>query len=359
MKKGNFILALLLVFPLLTGCIKDDFKDCLYITFDAINPKHIYTDEVQRVSIYFYGLEDNELVREYHFERNQLRRRDQAAIIPDAPVGTYRVLAIVNDGIYTVTGDYENYVESYTEVILDELSYNAESLFSAAKEITVEADPENVQVENMHLVKHNNNIIVHLEYAEEDPYLPLEGTNLSLWIDGSNHRHHYREQYQLYTYNGDTKLTSNPWERIDNRDNQTEAHRLPDHPARFSLTTMRLWHGSDVTLHLREIFQPSTRVEPGQLRDVDIDVDEYLKMIIIDEITKELKYGSDLDLEYHDEYHITIRLDNNGVEVPDPVYTKLPPLIVKKWNYIHADIVRSFLKIGYDFTFIASYEPRK
>jgi hypothetical protein len=332
MKKRNFILALLLVFPLLTGCIKDDFKDCLYITFDAINPKHVYTEQVERVDLYFYDPESDALVREYHFERDQLRKRDRAAIIPDAPAGTFRVLAIVNDGIYTVSENIENYVRAYTEVTSDELSYDAESLFSAAKEITVLADPDYVQVENMQLTKHNNNVIIHIEYDEEAPYIPTDGTNLTAWIDGSNRRQYYlnegqmKDKYELYTTNGSSKLTSNYWERIDN----TAAHRLPDHPARFSFTTMRLWHGSDVSLHVQETPQSGSRAPVDDLRTVDIDLELRL---LLDE--SQQIYGSDLDLEYHDEFHITVRLDNGGVVVGDPTDDHL---IVKKWDYVHGDI---------------------
>jgi hypothetical protein len=339
MKKRNVILPLLLVLPLLTGCIKDDYRDCLYIAFDAINPKHVYVDEVERVSIYFYGQEDGALVREYHFERDQLRSWDRAAIIADAPVGTYRVLALINDGIYTVTESSRNYTAAYTEVVTEVLDYNAEPLFSAVKEITVDADPDVIQVEYMQLIKHNNNISLRIEYDEEDPYIPTEGTNLIAWIEGSNRRHFYREQYELYTYNGNSPLNSNHWNRIDNRDDRTEEHYLPAHPAQFDFTTMRLWHGSDVTLYLAETSEPgsgSTRAgEP--VRITELDVDDYLKLIM-NEATGEQKYGSDIDLEYHDEYRITIRLTADEVVYPDPVSPDDTPLIVKKWDYVSGNI---------------------
>jgi hypothetical protein len=339
MKKRNVILSLLLVFPLLAGCIKDDYRGCLYITFAAMNPKHVYVDEVERVSIYFYGLQDGALVREYHFERDQLRKNDRAAIIADAPIGTYRVLAIINDGIYSVTERYQNYATAYTEVVSEVLDYNAESHFSAVKEITVEADPEASQVEYMQLIKHNNNVFLHIEYDEEDPYIPTEGTNLIAWIEGSNRRHFYREQYDLYTYNGNSPLNSNHWNRIDNHENQTEEHYLPVHPARFDFTTMRLWHGSDVTLYLAETSESaggSTRAgEP--VRITELDIDDYLKLIM-NEATGEQKYGSDIDLEYHDEYHITIQLMADEVVYPDPVSPENTPLIIKKWDYVSGNI---------------------
>lgn len=336
MKKEKTIPSLLLALLMLTGCMRDNFSDCLYITFDTLNPKHSYSDLVEYVSLYFYN-ENGDLVKDYHYAKNELRRSDRAAIVPNLPAGKYKVVAIVNDGLYTTTEDYKSYSTLHTKLNAETLSDNVPPLFFAEKEITMGVDPGAAQIENMTLSKLNSNVYVHLLYENDQnlagneafaPYEPTEGTNLTTWIEGANSRY-------FYSLNaGSTKVVSNPWNRIDNGTLNPE-HYLPDHPAEFALSIMYIRHDSDLTLHLSE--RPEQRTsEDLELRYITVNITDYLRRM---QESLGVVYATDKDfqryLDYEDEFHIWIRL-GSVVEIITPSGGYV--IDVLGWDFIHEDI---------------------
>ncbi len=305
MKRRETILSLLLALSLLTGCLRDDYGDCLYITFDTLNPKHVYTEEVEHVSLYFYD-GNGDLVRDYHYGRNQLRRSDMGAIVPDLPAGSYKVVAIVNDGIHTTTEGHTNYSTLTTRLNGGTLGSELPPIFIAEKEFATDTAPQ-IQTERMTLRKLNNNIVVHLLYdndrepgpgEEFAPYAPTDGTNLTARVEGTNGRYHHE------LVGGSTKLTAYPWHRIDNGD----PHYLPEHPARFTLSTMDFRHDGKLTLYLSETLtaRSSTDIE---VRHISLDIANYLRQA---QQALGVVYATDGEfqqyLDFEDEFHIHVRL---------------------------------------------------
>ena len=332
MKKRNIILSLLLVLPLLTGCLRDDYGDCLYVTFDSLNPKHAYADEVEHVSLYFYD-ENGDLVRDYHYDKSQLRQSDMAAIVPGLPAGNYKMVAIVNDGIHTTTEGYEHYSTLHTRLDGGTLESELTSIFIAEKDFSANADPQ-IQTEKMTLRKLSNNVHVHLLYDQEvgpgeefAPYVPTEGTNLTAWVEGTNGYYHHE------LVGGSTKLVANPWYRADNGD----PHYLPDHPSQFSITTMDMRHDGKLTLYLSERLTGG-RSEDVELRQISLDIADYLRRT-----QEELGtvYATDEEfqqyLDFEDEFHIYIRL-GNVVEIvtgPEGHYLRIE---VRGWDLVSGKI---------------------
>ncbi len=329
MRTRNIFPALLLALPLLTGCLKEDYSYCppgLYVTFEAINPKHAYPELVDNVSLYLYDPASGALVVRFDYTRDDLREGDMAAFVPYTVPGTYRLLAVVNDNLYTTSTGQQNYATFRSTVNGEVLMYDAEPFFSAVREITI-ADGVQTEVpeELMRLAKHNNNIYLHIEYLD---YVPMAGTNLTARIEASN------RAFDHAPYTSVQKLTSNHWLRTNNFDID-EAHWLPYHPAEFRFTTMRMWHGSDMTLIIREEPDQGAEVDESELRQITYDIDETLAKVRNPE-NQEAIYGTDEALEFHDEYHIHVQLglSDNPIVVE---YVDVRLVVgVQKWNYIHA-----------------------
>ena len=345
MKRNNILFALALTGALAAGCVKEDYSICpegLWVAFDAQNSKHVYADHVRKLSLYFYDPATDSLVADFHYDRAELRAEDRAAFIAKPPVGDFRVLAIVNDGIYTITAGTEKYSTVHTT--LDGYAMDAEpvALFSAETRVSVPQYQAAVPTVNMSLAKHTNNIHLHLVYdrSEEDGYTPTEGTDLAAWIEADNHRFDYKQYFSP----AGGYLVSRPWYRADNGGE----HALPAHPATLSMSTMRLWHGGDITLHIAEQTPggATTRAgEPG-LRTASVDIDDYLRQVIREEREKDVPgdypYDTDSELEYHDQYHIYIVIKGYGIEAvnPDPTDpTSYYIVRTRNWDYVPGTII--------------------
>ena len=317
------------------GCVKEDYSDCppgVYVTLEAANPGHDYAEIVQNLSLYLYNIESGALICRRDYTREELREGDRAALLPYSAPGTYRLLAVVNDGLYTTTYGHDRFSTIYSTVNEEALGHDAEAFFSAERTITIGAAPATraaVEIEEhrMTLAKHNNNICLHLEYAD---YVPTGGTNLTAWIDSPGRAFHY----QPYNAGAGGMLRSDFWARVDNYDSDA-THPYPRHPAEMSFSTMRMWHGSRMTLCIEEYAGQGAEVE-DELRRLTIDVTEVLREYIEPE-TGEKIYDTDEELEFHDEYHITVRLSEfeNSVIVGDGFGLVVQ---VRKWDYIKGNI---------------------
>ena len=336
MKRKNILLALLLTGTLATGCMKENYSFCpegVYVTFEAANPKHDYADLVQNLSLYLYDPESGALIGSWDYTRDQLRAGDRAALMPYSAPGTYRLLAVVNDGLYTTTYGPDLFSTIHSTVDGEVLAYDAEAFFSSERTITIGVTPATraateVEEHQMVLAKHNNNLYLHLEY---DDYVPTESTNLTAWIDSPNRAFHYRP------YNAGTgqMLRSDFWARTDNYDRDTE-HRYPYHPAEMSFSTMRMWHGGNMVLYIQE--EPETGAVAEEFRRLTIDVTGALKEYVEPGTTEQRIYDTDAELEFHDEYHITVRLS----ELENPVIVgnqKQMVVMVRKWEYVKGSII--------------------
>ena len=298
MKRRDTILAILLLLPIMTGCVKEDYGNCpegLYIAFEPINPKHIYPDKVQRVSLYFYNPESGDLAADFHYEKDELRVSDRAAFVPQIPAGTYRVVAVINDGIYTRTAGTGNYTTLHTMLDDEEMAYKPADLFTAEKDITVTVNTTMVvPVETMAIVKHNNDIYLNIIY---DDYNAQEGMTFTSWIEGSDYCYEYAA--------GRNTLHAlfRPW---DTRVNDSGM------PSRFSYSVMRLSRASDLVLHLQEI--PVSRAEAP--RHYSFNLVDALALII-DETNPDNQYlyDTDRELEYNDEFEITIKTGKEKVQI--------------------------------------------
>jgi hypothetical protein len=334
-KREMMTLLLALALPFLPGCTREDYSECptgLYITFDANNPKHVYEDLVQKVSIRFYDPVSDALVAEYDFDKADLRPGDMAAFIEVPPVGTFRVLAIVNDGIYTATSGAESYSTIATRTNESMMTVKPEALFSGEIEVTVPEYQAEIPEANVSLMKHNNNVHVHLlyDFTEEEGYKPTDGTDLTVWIDADNRQFNYA----AYSNLSGEYVTSRPWKRLSNTDidNGLATDSLPGHPARFSMSTMRLWHGGDMTLHIQETAATTRAVNDPGLLTASINIDEYLKAMSYEEIEPNIPqaspYDLDEELEYYDEYHLIMIVTGYGVKaiIPEPPIIE-PPII--------------------------------
>ncbi len=296
------------------GCLRDDYSDCptgVYITFESINPKNVYAEQVERVNLYFYD-KAGDLIHESYYTEDELRPEDHAAYVQNIPDGDYHVLAIINDNIYTETSQISKYSTVRSRVSAEALNYNAEPFFSSEKDITVVNDPMNIRTELMRLDNYKNNIYVHLVYDDsKDPYMPTPGTNLQAKIEGSNNEFIYSSR----TCNSDTKLVSEYWYRSDNHETYEEDHRLPEHPAAFSISTMHLWHGSDITITITEVpdseaAMPMAEGDEPEFRIIKHSLTDLLKERLDD--NGDFPYDSNEELLFYDEFHIYLSIDNGG-----------------------------------------------
>jgi hypothetical protein len=317
MKKRNIPRILLLLLPLcLTHCTKEDYRNCpggMYILFAPQNSKHILSDQGQRVSLYFYDTETDSLVERFHYLREELQIVDQAgvsylaAFVPQLADGTYRMLAMVNGGFpgtkqfddqYTESEQYERFSTVHTRLLDEMLDYKPIPFFSGEKTLSVAVNTASVVPTHLlTLAKHTNNIHLHIVY---DEYEPWPSTNIEAYIDGANRRF----DYAAYACDSTQRLVSRPWERRIN----PPGHYLPDHPAGFSLTTMRLWRGGDITLHIDET--GGTRADDDLFKHhIDLNLAEILSQVKHNDGNH--PYDTDAELEFNDEYNIGITLGRN------------------------------------------------
>lgn len=318
MKKRNLLLCLLLLLPMWIGCTEEDYRNCpagLWIAFEPINPKHDYPGQVQGVSLYFYDPETGALAEEFRYTREQLRPSDRAAFVTQIPTGTYRVVAVVNSGIYTQTKDAENYSTLHSLLDAEEMNYKPADFYSAEKTITVRVNTSTVvPTEVMDLTKHNNNVHLNLVY---DGYEAPEDTTLDAWIEGNNA--HYA--YATRTASSSHFARYTPW------DTQTDIET--GMPTRFSFTTMRLWRGSDVTLVLQETSTSPVRAT-GERYEYNLTDDILSKILDEEDPTNDYRYDTDEELEFHDEYEIYIKL--LGESVGDPTNQVQIAVGLNRWD---------------------------
>lgn len=303
-KRKIFRFLLLLLLPLAAACTKEDYRNCpagLYITFEANNPKHVYPEKVQRVYLFFYDGK-GDLAAEFRYERDDLRATDRAAFVPQLPTGTYRVVAVVNGGVFTRTQDIEKYSTLHTMLVEEELNYKPVDFFTAEKEITVAVNTTSViPTEKMMLAKHNNDIHLNIVY---DGYVLPAGSDLDAFVCGNNRRF----EYVSYACPTSSFVRYLAWSRRTNI-----ANSLPDG---FSFTTMRLWHGGDICLHLEEVPTRSGR-------SIVLNIADELAKVRDDKGNP--LYDTDDKLEYHDEYEITVRLGKDFVVLS---------ITIDKWDTI-------------------------
>ncbi len=298
MKIRDKILAILFLLPIMSGCVKEDYSNCpegLYIAFEPINPKHIYPDKVQRVSLYFYNPESGDLAADFHYEKDELRVSDRAAFVPQIPAGTYRVVAVINDGIYTRTAGTGNYTTLHTMLDDEEMAYKPADLFTAEKDITVTVNTTMVvPVETMAIVKHNNDIYLNIIY---DDYNAQEGMTFTSWIEGSDYCYEYAARRNTL------HALSWPW------DIQTNVSGMP---IRFSYSVMRLSLASDLVLHLQET--PVSRAEAPRHYSFNL-VDALARIIDETNPDNQYLYDTDQELEYNDEFELTIKIGKEKVQI--------------------------------------------
>jgi hypothetical protein len=299
MKKRNILITLLLLLPLLwTGCTSEDYRNCpidetraeLYIAFQPINPVNVYPDVVQNVSLYFYDPATELLAYESHYTTDELRNDDKAAkVSEDVLPGTYKVVGVINCGIYTETVDTDSYTTLRSRLMNHELNAKPVDFFAGEKEITI--DPGVSTEETMAITKHNKDIHLNIVY---DGYEGEEGVTFTSWIEGSNCCYEYAENCNT------THAMYNPWE---------EAMNTEGLPTRFSYSTMRITTDSDLTLHLEEI--AATR---GPVRKYSFVLADLLGKLIDENNTdNEYLYDTDEELAFADEFEFTIKIGKDNV----------------------------------------------
>jgi hypothetical protein len=297
MKMRNIILTLLLLLPILTGCTKEDYRNCpagLYIAFETINPKQSYPDEVQNLSLYFFDPQTGDLAEEFHYLREELRETDRAALVPQIPAATYRVVAVINDGIDTQTTGAENYATLKTMLNEQTVDYKPVNFFTGEKEITVNVNTtKSIPVETMPVIKHNKNIHLNIVY---DGYVAQPDVTFTSWIEGSD------ACYEYATQQNTSLARFTPWEVQLNDDGM---------PSRFSLSTMRFVRESDLTLHLQETANTRT-VSAHYIFNL---TDELAGIIDESNPDNEYLYDTDEEIEFEDEFEITIKIGKDNIAI--------------------------------------------
>jgi hypothetical protein len=299
MKKRDIILTLLVLLPAFIGCTKEDYRNCpdirpdIYVVFEPTNPKHILRNEVQNASLYLYDPAMGDLARELHYLKSELRQSDMAAPIPpEVPAGTYRLVAILNDGIYTTTTGTENYSTLKSSLNNADMDYKPVDFYASEKMITV---ADNITtVETMPVIKHNNNIHLNIIY---DGYVATPGVTFTSWIESPDLYFEYET--------GVNSLPTHfmPWEI------QTGVNGMP---VRFSFTSMRLTTDNYRVLHLQETAATRALLPP-----------RHYKLVLADELAKiedpdnpgEFLYDTDAELEFYDEFELTIKLGKDNIQI--------------------------------------------
>jgi len=279
--------VLLFVLVVCCSCIRENLSGCfsdLIIHFEPINPKHDYPELVRTVDLYFYD-RDEKLFLHRHYEKEQLGGRDRAAVLTDMPPGEYTVVAMINHGRQHKTVDYESLstLRSYlTDWWIDE---RLDDYFSGMREITVKSGNSNRQ-EKMSIFKHNNDIRVRIIF---EGYTVPEGFNLGCLLYGKDGMFHYKS----HSATEDVEVVTLPY---------FIQYDTYGQPVSFDCSTMRLWHDLELFLLLAEYDQ-----EYNTRQTILLDIPQELAKI--QDSNGTYLYDTDEELEYYDQYDITITLD--------------------------------------------------
>jgi len=278
--------VLLFLLAACCGCIREDLSGCfnnLIISFEPINPKHNYPELVRTVALYFYD-QDEELFFHRHYEREQLDGSDRAAVIADMPPGEYTVVAMINHSSQHKTVDYESL--STLRSYLNEwwIEERLDDYFSGMQAITVPHDNRSQQ-ETMSIFKHNNDIRVQVIF---EGYTVPEDFNLGCLLYGKDGMYHYKS----HSATEDVEVVTLPY---------FVQYDTSGQPVTFYCSTMRLWRDLELSLLLAEYDQEYNTGETFLL-----DIPKELGKIT--DSSGDYPYDTDEELEYHDQYNITITL---------------------------------------------------
>lgn len=278
--------ALLLL--IMFGCsrIKDDLDDCpviLHLYFESVMRKYQYEDVTDRLDLYMYD-NSGKLMKKYSYTREELEAMDFSHV-SEMKKGQYMFVASVNQAdCYDVSGEHDmNALNiSLNTVYGNEVHDRQKDLYHGNKIVPIpDYRKGTIHVyDTIALYKNTNHINVDVVYNG-----PLEpGQVVSAYIDGNNGSFGYSnvchdESERLYRPHG--------------RDEQ-----LPSWL--FRLTTMQLWIGSDLTLH----------VEKGEPEGEKTQIKQFG---LVSEILKHPDYNTDDDLDQQDIYDIKLVIDANGV----------------------------------------------
>jgi hypothetical protein len=317
MNKKNFIWFLFLSLAVLwTGCTEENFSDCptgFWVTFIPENSKHDFAEEVQNLDLYFYDPAPNgALIEKIAYTRQQLRPADGAAYVSQdsIPAGEYRVVAIVNDDIHTRTNSSGTYYGIHSELADTEIDYKPVAFFSGETDLLVEEylTLDDAQEFPVYLYKHNNQIRVNIIY-DADYELPAGG-RIETYIHGSNGRYHHSTRSCRSGETNDQGLRARflPFERFERLDPEK------GEVSEIYLSTMHIWHGSDLNLHFDEV--GGTRAE-DPTRSFDLNLTDLLKKVsgVVDEKGETISnpYNTDDKLRFHDDYEIWIKFGKTSI----------------------------------------------
>jgi hypothetical protein len=300
------LLSLLLLALMMTGCTKENYRNCpagLYVSFQPDNPKHDYPELVTKVDLYFYCLEGN-LKASFSYLRDELRPYDRAAFVPQITAGEYRLVAVVRNGMDYETYEVDSYATLYTKLEQETVSEKLTDLFTSEKLVTVGRSGGNIQTENMMLAKHNNNIRLKIVY---EGYMTPAGMSLEAFAEENSGIF----LYSSYSSPAIRYVRYMPWNESAANNGLTQL---------FDISVFRLWIGSGATICIRE-----TDTLTGTItgRSYTLNITEILTRV--ENLAGEYLYDTNEKLEYNDEYEITITLG------PDFVVLAIT---VDNWNII-------------------------
>lgn len=281
MKKKTFFFLLIVSLVSLTGCFSDDLSNCpvdLHLYFESVMPKYTYEGVTNRLDLYLYNGMDV-LADKYTYSKAELEAIDYRPVLPLGACDRYTLIALVNaESEYAVTGTEElhtfhvSLLASAGGVVRNKQA----NLFFARKEVftkDVTSDTKCIY-ETLALYKNTNHLFVDITF--ESP-VGLQLGELNTYLEGNNGS--FNHQNKCHPVSNRVYLPH-------------ETNVAPGNAnIQYSLTTMQLWIGSDLTLLVEE------------------EQKELLRLRVMDYLSK--VYDTDEKLDKEDMFYLNLVLKND------------------------------------------------
>ncbi|MDH6358993.1 FimB/Mfa2 family fimbrial subunit [Parabacteroides sp. PF5-9] len=312
---------ILFVIPVLLfgSCLKDELEPCgmdpdnlRYISLKSGMRKYNYEHIVKEVDVYLY--DDNDfLVDLLSYSKEELKKTDYRIALPIAENQEYSAVVLVNKGdsyeIDRIDQQKEFYVSLKSEAG-DTVRTRQADLFTGFKVLDFGADalPEGMddRCDTVILMKATNHFDVTVDFKG---YTLPTGSRINTYIKGNNGSANYQ-----------TRCHKNS-QRIYMPLPPDDGSVMTDNPLYF--TTMKIWHGSDLTLYVEELNENDQLVKSHQMLIVD-------RLAQIKNMDGEYLYNTDDKLDQEDQFVLNLELDDRFV---------LIGLSINGWSLIESGIV--------------------
>lgn len=310
MRKIVYIVIVIFILWLPSGCYREDLSDCpqgLLLKLEPTITKYTIDEIINDVTLYLFN-EQGDYVAKYHYQRDALQGPELLVPVPQQRTGKYTFVVLVNhdEKDYTTFGTEK--CESLLTRLLTEpnftFSRKQADLYHGHKVIEVTQGLK-VVTEEVEISKNTNNINLQLEIRE---YNLEENEEISAQLTGTNGTYDYANKptgNTVITYNPHTPGPAVAEQGVYRREDQ--------------FRTMRLWIGDDLKLTIYRNFPDLKPIEMASIMLTKTIAE------IKDPSTGDYLYNTDEKLELEDEFNISLVLDET--------YT-IVDLIINNWYVV-------------------------